>query len=434
MGAMPDLHAEVVEVLARLVRFNTVNPPGAERAAVEWLGRHLADAGFECELVGCDPERPNLVATLRGEAEGPVLGYLGHADTVLADAADWSRDPWSGDVVDGELWGRGAVDMKSQVAAEAAAAASLAREGWRPARGALKVIVTADEEAGSAVGAQWLCEQRPDLARADFVLNEGGGWVMPMGDTRLYGVSCAEKGTFRFTVTARGSAGHASVPAIADNALVKLAPVVTRLAGAELPYEADEEARALLAALDLDPSDPGAAVQAIAATEPRLAALLDPSMRMTLAPTRIRASEKVNVIPAQAELEVDCRLPPGLSPADAMERIRELVGEEVEVTPMDHATPNRSPVHSELMTCIENWIGERDDQGRVVPIVMPAFTDSRWWRDAFPGCIAYGFFPTRHDSLYDLWPRMHGVDERIDVRDLHFAADFFAHLPPTLLA
>ena len=158
-----------------------------------------------------------------------MLGYLSHVDTVLADAEDWTHDPWSGEIHDGCLWGRGALDMKSQTAAEAVAAARLARDGWRPARGALKVFSVVDEETGGIKGAKWLCENRPDLARADYLLNEGAGTVMPFGDRRLHGVCCAEKGTFRFAVRARGRAGHASVPAIADNALLKLAPALERL-------------------------------------------------------------------------------------------------------------------------------------------------------------------------------------------------------------
>src|SRR5215210_8195908 len=221
---MSALHEETADVLARLIRFKTVNPPGAERECQEWLREYLTDAGFECELMGDDPERPNLVARLQGGQPGPALGYLSHVDTVYADPQDWTHDPWCDDVHDGHMWGRGALDMKSQTAAEAVAAATLAREGWRPARGELKIFSVVDEETGGAMGAQWLTTQRPDAARCDFLVNEGGGPVMPYGDRRLYGVCCAEKGTFRFVVRASGRAGHASLPGIGENALLKLAP------------------------------------------------------------------------------------------------------------------------------------------------------------------------------------------------------------------
>src|SRR5215208_1298355 len=150
-----DLQAEATDVLSRLIRFDTVNPPGNERECQQWLKRYLEDAGLECELLCAEgPERPNLVARLRGEADGPVLGYLSHVDTVLADADDWRHDPWSGEVHDGALWGRGAIDMKSQTAAEAVAAAHLARNGWRPPRGPVA------DRAASRRGARRLAAQR----------------------------------------------------------------------------------------------------------------------------------------------------------------------------------------------------------------------------------------------------------------------------------
>jgi acetylornithine deacetylase/succinyl-diaminopimelate desuccinylase-like protein len=429
-----DLQQETAEVLGRLIRFQTVNPPGNEREAIEWLAGYLAEAGLECEIDGPEPERVNLVARLRGEQPGPVLGYLAHVDTVLAAPEDWTRDPWDGGQHDGFVWGRGALDMKNQLAAEAVAAAHLARSGWRPPRGELRVFAVADEEVGGALGAKWLCEQRPDLARCDWLLNEGGGAVMPYGDRRLYGVCCAEKGTFRFRVTARGTAGHASLPGIADNALLKLAPVLERLAAARPPFALTDSTRALLRALGEDPDDPQAAVSAIAATEPRLAAMVEPTLRVTLAPTRAFASEKINVIPARAELHVDCRAPAGMEGEEVMAAILEVLGDEHEVAFLEQVVGNASPVESPLMDALAEWVGEADPDGQVVPSVLPAFTDSRHWRAAFPECVAYGFFPHRHMSLYETWRLIHGADERIDVRDLAFAASLFAWLPRRLLA
>ena len=156
---MSDLQQGTAELLQRLVRFKTVNPPGAERACQEHLAGVLRGAGFEVELLGRTEERPNLVARLRGAADGPRLVLLSHVDTVLAEPDDWQRDPWSGEIVGEELWGRGSQDMKSQTAAEAVAAASLAREGWRPAHGELIVVATVDEETGGTEGAVWLCEE-----------------------------------------------------------------------------------------------------------------------------------------------------------------------------------------------------------------------------------------------------------------------------------
>ena len=434
-----DLQAEATEVLAQLVRFNTVNPPGDERACQEWLKRYLEDAGLECELLwAADPERPNLVARVRGESPGPVLGYLSHVDTVLADAGDWRHDPWSGEVHDGQLWGRGAVDMKSQTAAEAVAAAHLVREGWRPARGELKLISVVDEEVGGKFGAQWLTEQRPDVVRVDWLLNEGGGAVMPYGERRLYGVCCAEKGTVRFRVRARGRAGHASVPGLADNALLKLLPALERLGRGRAGYDVGDEGRMFLEAIGEDPADPGGAVERMRAEEPRLAAMLEPTLGATFAPTLISAGEAINVIPAHAEFAVDCRLPPGLDRSVAQCRARELMGDadggaELELEFGEAIVGNRSPAGSPLMDGITAWLGEVEPAAEAVPIVMPGFTDSRWFRAAFPDCVAYGFFPQRHQDLYTTWPLLHSADERLDVRDLGFATEFFADLPRRLL-
>src|SRR5205085_2914739 len=155
---------------------------------------YVREVGFEVTILGEQPDRPNLVADLHGHDDGPTLCYLGHVDTVLADPSEWDHDPWSGDVEDGFLWGRGALDMKSQVAAEAVAAAELARSGWRPARGHLKLVFVADEEAGGGLGAQWLTSTHPDLVRCDMLLNEGAGHSFQYDGRRVYGVCCGEKG------------------------------------------------------------------------------------------------------------------------------------------------------------------------------------------------------------------------------------------------
>jgi acetylornithine deacetylase/succinyl-diaminopimelate desuccinylase-like protein len=190
----------------------------------------------------------------------------------------------------------------------------------------------------------------------------------------------------------------------------------------------------MLAALGEDPDDPEAAVENLRQVEPRLAAMVEPTMRVTAVPTRIFASEKINVIPARAELQVDCRVPPGMKGQAAMARIRALLEDDsLDVSFIEEVPGNRSPIASPLMDAITDWLGEVEPDAETVPTVLPAFTDSRWFRAAFPDCAAYGFFPMRHTSLYESWPLMHGADERIDVRDLGFATEFFADLPRRLL-
>jgi acetylornithine deacetylase/succinyl-diaminopimelate desuccinylase-like protein len=431
-----ELQQECTTVLQRLVRFNTVNPPGNEREAMEYLARYLTEAGFETELLAATPERPNLVADLRGEQDGPTLGYLGHVDTVLADAGEWSHDPWSGDLADGYLWGRGALDMKSQVAAEAVAGAALARSGWRPARGTLKLIFVADEETGGDVGAHWLTDNHPDRVRCDFLINEGGGEMFDYAGRHVYGVCCAEKGIFRFNVTAHGAAGHASLPRTGDNALLKLGPVLTKLASQPEAFEVTEGPAALLEGLGEDPADPGAALTRIDAVDPRLRTLVEPMLSVTLTPTMASASGKINVIPSRAQIRVDCRVPPGLGEDAARRRIDQVLGGEgngltIEFT--EKVVGNNSPVASDLMSAIGRWVAANDPDGTTVPVILPGFSDSRWFRAAFPDCVAYGFFPQCHQGLLESAPLVHSANERIDVRDLGFATGFFHDVAQDLL-
>jgi acetylornithine deacetylase/succinyl-diaminopimelate desuccinylase-like protein len=438
LASRSQLGSAAVELLRDLIRIDTSNPPGAERPAQEMLRDVLSRAGFECELAGTSPERPNLVARLRGEGDGPTLCLLGHADTVPADASEWARGPWSGDVVDGEVWGRGALDMKGQVAAEVAAAAALASGGWRPARGELLVVTTADEEAGATHGAKWLCEERPDLVRSDLVVNEGGGVAIERTGRRLYTVALGEKGVFRLTVRARGRAGHGSLPRIGDNALLKLGPALERLAS-QPAYEATPEGIGFLSGMlgepvAEDPDSLTAAVERLREDDPAAAAFIaEPLLGVTLTPTMARASEKENVIPSRAELVVDCRVPPGFAEEDVLERVESVLGEgDWEVEFSNRIVGNRSGADSDLWRAIEAWVGDADPGAGLVPMAMPGFSDSHWFRKAF-GATAYGFCPHNAMSLAEYAPLIHSADERVAVSDLELSARFFAELPPRLL-
>ncbi len=434
--SLSDLQAETTEVLARLVRFNTVNPPGNERPAIEYLAGYLEDAGLRTELLACDENRPNLVAYLEGTGDGPILCYLGHVDTVLADPSEWAHDPWSGDVADGFLWGRGALDMKSQVAAEAVAAAALGREGWRPANGHLKLVFVADEETGGDVGAHWLTSVHPDKVCCDMLINEGGGEVFEYGGARRYGVCAGEKGIFRFTLTAHGASGHASIPRTGDNALLKLGPVLDKLAGATLSVQLSEAPAAFLRGIGEDPDDPAAALAHIEAADPALLTLLEPMFGVTLTPTMAHASDKINVIPSRAYLKIDCRVPPGFGEDAAHERIAQVLGpdgRDFEIEFTQKVMGNSSPTASPLMDAIHRWVQANDPGADTVPVILPGFSDSKWFRDAFPDCVAYGFFPQRHMNVLEAAPLVHNADERIDVRDLGFAASSYVEIARELL-
>jgi acetylornithine deacetylase/succinyl-diaminopimelate desuccinylase-like protein len=434
------LGAAAVELLGELIRLDTVNPPGNEERATKLIADQLAGAGFECELLGPEPGRRNLLARLGGEAEGPTLCLLGHVDTVTANPDDWSFDPWAGDVVAGEVRGRGAQDMKAQVAAEVAAVASLARAGWRPARGELLVAAVADEETGGSLGARWLCAECPEKLAPDYVVNEGGGTAFELDGTRFYPLCAAEKGVVRFKLRTRGRAGHAAVPDLGDNALLKLAPLISRLAE-QPPLEPTPEGVAFLGALageDLDAAgleELAGALDRLRERSPSLATYLaEPMLRVTMTPTRTAASPKANVIPDRAEVLVDCRVPPELGEDHVRERIAALLGGgdyDVEFTEGD--VGNRSAATGELADAISGWIDRADPGARVVPVAMPMFSDSNRFRRAFPDAAVYGFCPQRGMTLEEAGPLVHGADERIRVADVAYAAQFFRDIAVELL-
>ncbi|TMK75243.1 MAG: M20/M25/M40 family metallo-hydrolase [Actinobacteria bacterium] len=426
--------SEAVALLQELIRIDTVNPPGNEEHAQLLLAETLTEAGFESELLAAEPGRPNLVARLRGDIAGPTLCLLGHADTVPADTSEWSFDPWAGDVVDGEVRGRGAQDMKDQVAAEVAAAAALGRDGWRPRKGELLVVTTADEEMGAAAGAQWLCREHPEKVRSDYVLNEGGGISFELDGRRFYTLCVGEKGPCRFVMRARGVAGHASLPGVGDNALLKLAPALERLRE-QPPLEPTPEGVAFVAALtgrEIDVQEPDAleaAVERLREAAPEVTAyLVEPMLRVTLVPTVASASVKENVIPSRAEVLVDCRVPPGMGRTEALEHAQAVLGEaaeglELEFT--DTVVGNRSSADSPLATAIEEWLGEADPPATLLPIVMAGFSDSHWFREAFDSAVVYGFCPQREMALPEAAPLIHGADERAAVADIDLAARFY---------
>jgi acetylornithine deacetylase/succinyl-diaminopimelate desuccinylase-like protein len=437
-----EVGSQALVLLQELIRIDTTNPPGNEERAQHLLAETLTEAGFDCELLAAEPGRPNLVARLEGESAGPTLCLLGHVDTVPADPSEWSFDPWAGDIVDGEIRGRGAQDMKDQVAAEVAAAAALGSDGWRPPRGELLVVITADEEMGAVAGAQWLCEEHPDKVRSDYVLNEGGGISFELGSKRFYTLCVGEKGPCRFLLRARGVAGHASVPGLGDNALLKLAPALERLRE-QPPLEPTPEGLAFVAALsgeEIDPHDRQAlevALERLREAAPEVANYLaEPMLRVTLVPTQASASRKENVTPSVAEVLVDCRVPPGMGPSEALERARALLGaagQGLEFEFTDEVVGNRSPADSSLARAIEGWLAGADPGALLVPIVMPGFSDSHWFRRAFDSAVVYGFCPQRELALPEAMPLVHGPDERAAVADIDFAARFYVDIIQAVL-
>jgi acetylornithine deacetylase/succinyl-diaminopimelate desuccinylase-like protein len=428
--AVTTLRDEAVGLLQDLLRLDTVNPPGNETVAAELLRGYLEDAGLACELYAREPERANVVARLPGRGDGPSLLLLCHTDTVIADPAEWSVSPWSGDLREGCVWGRGALDMKGHVAAAAVAIATLAREGFEPP-GDLVLAATADEEVGVDVGLSWLCRAHPDAVRTDFCVNEGGGDRAVVDGQVVYLCTTAEKMSAPFRLRVHGRSGHASMPTIADNALVRAARLVERVADVREPPRLLPETEAFFGLLGEAPG-PDELEEAVAALPPALRAQVDPIVGVAISPTMISASTSVNVVPGLCEVICDCRLLPGETPADVEPLIRAALGDEgYELEWLEAIGGTRSELDTPLWEAAESFVRAEEPDARLVPVVAPGFTDSHFLREAF-GTVAYGFFPMRTMNPELAAQLVHSADERIAVEDLELGTRFLLHAARTL--
>jgi acetylornithine deacetylase/succinyl-diaminopimelate desuccinylase-like protein len=431
-----SLRDEATDLLQRLIRVDTTNPPGNETAAAELLRDYLQGSGVACQLIGRVPERANLVARLPG-GDGPSLLFLSHTDVVLADPAEWSVPPFSGELRDGMVWGRGALDMKSQVAANAVAIASLAREGFKPS-GDLIFAATADEEVGDGFGLEWLCEAHPDAVRCEFAVNEGGGDRIELADGRaIYVPTVAEKMTAPFRLRVRGRSGHASMPGIADNALVKAARLIERIAAFRPEPQIGPEAEAFLSVVVGSVPPPQEAVGQTRAVTGAGADVVEALLSATFSPTMIAASQKRNVIPAVCDVEVDCRLLPGQHPEHVEPVVRAVLGGDIEYElewTEEARGGTRSPLDTSLWRALEEWVAEAEPGARAAPLACVGFTDSHWLREAF-GTVAYGFFPSTGELPPEIATTLvHSADERIPVSDLELGVGWLRYAAQSVLA
>lgn len=442
-----ELRDEVVGLLSDLIRADTSNPPCDARPAAAVLEQFFRANGVEPAVLGEDDALPNVVARVGGSGDGPSLLMLGHLDVVPAEPSEWTEPPFSGVVENGSVWGRGALDMKNQLASQAVAFVRIARHAreGRPLRGDLVYAATADEETGIRCGAAWLLREHPELVRADYAINEGGMDMFRIGDRRLYTLHTGEKGYANCRVTVSGRPGHGSVPVRRDNALGGLAEVIAALQAYRpevrpdyLPVEfieravADPSLRARLS----DPAAAQEAVRDLAAVDPATAAVVEPLLGLTFSPTVVRAGDAVNVVPSSAELIVDCRVLPGQTQDDVRrEMARALAGVDAAWT-MElfsfvpgSASPSHSPLREAVVECLTGMVPEAD----VVDALFSGFTDSVHVRAAFPGVVAYGFCPFVVETAAQVRPRLHGIDERITVEDLVFQTVFSERLATRLL-
>jgi acetylornithine deacetylase/succinyl-diaminopimelate desuccinylase-like protein len=424
--ATVSLRQEATELLQELIRVETVNPPGNETRAAELLREYLGDHGVESELYAKVPERANLVARIPGTGTGPRLVLLSHTDTVLADPTEWELDPWSGELREGQIWGRGALDMKGQVAASAVAIASLAREGFEPG-GDLIFAACADEEVGTGFGLQWLCEEHPEVVRSEYCVNEGAGDRLVLDGRVFYVCSTAEKMSSPFRIRVHGRSGHASRPTIADNALVKAAPLIELLGRFQDTPELGPEIEAFLRAVTGGVPAPDRAVEAAREVHLLAGDLIEPLLGTTVSPTQIVASRGRNVIPALCEVTVDCRILPERTQGEVEAQLRKLLGDsDFDFDWLEGHGGTRSPLDTPLWDVVEAFVADTEPGAQVVPLLLAGFTDSHWLREAF-GTVAYGFFPMRTMEPELAARLIHSADERIEVEDLELGVRFLRH-------
>ncbi|SDQ58671.1 M20/M25/M40 family metallo-hydrolase [Microbacterium sp. cf332] len=440
MSGAPGLAEQTTELLQQLIRNAAVNDgtpdSGQEWRQVRTLQEFFAGSGVEGVVVEPHPGRQSLIVRIEGTDRGaPSLALVGHTDVVPVEPAGWERDPFGAEIVDGVLWGRGAIDMLNLTAAYAVVTRAIATSGFRP-RGDLVFAAVADEESGSRFGVGWLTEHRLDLIDADYVLTESGG--AHAGSTPSLGVMVGEKGGAGRLLRARGVPGHGSAPWGTRNAGVIAAEAVTRLARFRGPTVITPQWRAYADALDLDP-DVGAAV-----TDParffdgvdalgELNGFAHASTHTTISPNVVRAGDKANVIPGEATVQLDIRILPGVTPDDVHGYLREALGdllEHIEIEGDWFGESTISPTDTPLFAALGSAVRRAYPQAELLPMLGIGGTDGRFYRRR--GIPAYGFGVLSERWDYGTFRRLfHGHNERIDLASLDLTVHALDHVVRT---
>ena len=446
MTGRDELTGGTVELLQTLIRNACVNDgtpsSGHEVRNADVLQTYLEGAGLAVERYEPTPGRVSLVARIEGSETGaPSLCLMGHTDVVPVDPDGWSRDPFGGELVDGEVWGRGAVDMLNITASMAVAVRHLADSGFR-SRGDLVYFAVADEESGSAHGARWMADHEADAIRTDYVLTENGGLHSGPVDEPYIGINVGEKGVAWRRLRVRGTPGHGSMPFRTDNALVKAAAVVQRLADYRPPPRFHELWKTRVETMDLDDATKAAMLDPeqlddLLAAMPNAgtAGYLHACTHTTFSANVARGDMKTNVIPPMVELEVDVRTLPGEDAAAVEAHLTEALGDlaaEVEVVALMNDTATISRVDTPLWDTLQRAVAKPFPAARLTPQMVVGFTDSRVFRQM--GSVAYGagLFSPDLDAG-DFARRFHGNDERVDVESLRLTTQLWLDVVADLL-
>jgi acetylornithine deacetylase/succinyl-diaminopimelate desuccinylase-like protein len=418
-----------VELLRRLIRFDTTNPPGGEGDCIDFLRRLIEDAGCETEVYAKEPGRPNLVTRLPGSGSGRPLLLYGHVDVVTTAGQRWQQPPFGGELVDGYVWGRGALDMKGGVAMLVSAFLRAKREGLRP-RGDLILAVLSDEEAGGDAGARFLVEDHPHLFEGvRHALGEFGGFSYEVGGKRFYPIQIAEKQICWLKATIRGPGGHGAL-VNRGGTMARLSRFLDDLDRKPLPVHVTPVARAFLERVAAElPTAQRVGVTAL--LKPRLAGRalrllgararrFEPMLRNTVSATIVRGGDKINVVPSEIELELDGRALPGFGPADLIAELQDVVGDDVQIELVRH-DPGASEPDLTLFETLADILRELDPEGIPVPLLQVGVTDGRFF--ARLGIQTYGFLPMRLAPDFDFLSLIHAADERMPVEAVEFGTD-----------
>ncbi|MEM1333268.1 MAG: M20/M25/M40 family metallo-hydrolase [Actinomycetota bacterium] len=443
-----ELEGPTIELLQTLIRNACVNDgtgdTGGETRNADTLTSYLEGAGLEVESFTPREGRDSIVARIEGsDPEAPALCLMGHTDVVPVNPDGWSRDPFGGDVVDGEVWGRGAIDMLNLTSSMAVAFKLLAESGFRP-RGDLIYFGVADEEAGGVWGAEWMAEHHWDAIRADYVLTELGGWSHTAPDGRRHvTVNVAEKGMSWRRLRVKGTPGHGSMPFGADNALIKAAEIVRRLSEYRPAPHLDEVWGAQVASMGLPDDvrdglmDPASIWSTLEQLPTPVARTCHACTHTTFSPNVAHGGQKTNIIPDTIDVEVDIRTVPGTTQDDVVEHLREALGElfgHVELSDLQTADPTASSfgASNPLWEAVRTHTQVAYPGAELVPGLIVGGTDARFYRER--GATAYGaglFSPEMDFATFG--SRFHGHDERIDVASLGLSAEYFHGIAQTLL-
>jgi len=417
---MPTAEDEVVDLCRDLIRIDTSNPIKPERPAAEYVADKLAEVGLEPTIVESEPGRASVVARMEGaDSSRPALLIHGHLDVVPADASHWSVDPFGGEIKDGCLWGRGAVDMKDMDAMTLALVRQWRREGRKPPRDVVLAFV-ADEEAGGVKGAHYLVKHHKDLfdGCTESISEVGGFSLQIREDLRLYPIQTAQRGMAWMKLIAHGLAGHGSL-VNDNNAVTKLAEAVARIGRHEWPVRLTKTVEAFLAELgdalgaDIDPHDLSAAADKLGT----ITALVAATLRNTANPTMLDAGYKVNVIPQEATAHVDGRYLPGYK-EEFLDTIDELLGPDVTREMVHEDIALETDWAGPLVEAMKSAIKAEDDDAKPVPYCLFGGTDDKSFSEL--GITGYGFSPLRLAPELDFAGMFHGVDERVNLDALRF--------------